>query len=410
MQGENKHSKNMHSKNMHSKNIQNEITLSDADKNELMERFPTIELCYESNIEHNKVSAKADYYSLIPKGKKVLIWTTYYKHHHMISFVLELNRGEIENIRHVAIPIEKEHAYGTIFYGTSFNKNYFSIENIHYYKGRNTERHTSQEQLGICKEYLDIVYCEKNKGQKWSFKMGIPYMSTDMDECMRMNNLIPYRGYSIQHKKYSWNNKKIHFSFIKNTVPLNNNSGIYMTVVADTQNDVYHAYCIGDENPYAVLYIPDIKTSKMMNKLYRNIKENDNLDALEESDDDEDFENVDEDKYVLKNRKHIIECAFNAKFRKWYPVRLSKNKSCETNRNEIKKIEASGYVGQGMGQTQRQGIGQKQSQCIGQKQSQGIGQKQSQGIGQKQSMGQGRGAYNVGFKQNAQSNMRYKKI
>ena len=238
--------------------------------------------------------------------------------------------------------------------------------------------------------------------------MGIPYMSTDMDECMRMNNLIPYRGYSIQHKKYSWNNKKIHFSFIKNTVPLNNNSGIYMTVVADTQNDVYHAYCIGDENPYAVLYIPDIKTSKMMNKLYRNIKENDNLDALEESDDDEDFENVDEDKYVLKNRKHIIECAFNAKFRKWYPVRLSKNKSCETNRNEIKKIEASGYVGQGMGQTQRQGIGQKQSQCIGQKQS--MGQKQSQGIGQKQSMGQGRGAYNVGFKQNTQSNMRYKKI
>jgi len=371
-----------------------QLTLSDNDKNELMERFPTIELCYESNIEHNKVSAKADYYSLIPKGKKILIWTTYYKHHHKISFVLELNRGEIENIRHVNIPIEKEHAYGTIFYGTSFNKNYFSIENVHYYKGRNTERHTSQEQLYICKDYLDIVYCYTNNSQKWSFKMGIPYMSIDMDDCMRMNNLIPYRGYCIQHKKYSWNNKKIHFSFIKNTINTTSaNSSIYMTVVADTQNDVYHSYCIGDENPYAVLYIPDIKTSMMMNKLYRNIKENDNLDALEESDDDEDFENVDEDKYILKNKKYVIECAFNAKFKKWYPVRLSKNKSCHTSLDEIKKIEMSGFGGQGQGWGQ--GVGQ------------GRGQGQGRGRG---SQGQGRGAYNIGFKQNTQSNMRYKKI
>jgi len=180
--------------------------------------------------------------------------------------------------------------------------------------------------------------------------MGIPYMSIDMDDCMRMNNLIPYRGYSIQHKKYNWNNKKIHFSFIKNAINTTlTNSSIYFTVVADTQNDVYHSYCIGDDNPYGVLYIPDIKTSMMMNKLYRNIKENDNLDALEESDDEEDFENVEEDKYILKNRKYIIECAFNAKFKKWYPMRLSKNKSCHTDLVEIKKFEMCGY-GSGSGQ------------------------------------------------------------
>ena len=35
-----------------------------------------------------------------------------------------------------------------------------------------------------------------------------------------------------------------------------------------------------------------------MNELFRNIKENSNLDLLEESDDEEEFENVNPDKYV----------------------------------------------------------------------------------------------------------------
>ena len=35
-----------------------------------------------------------------------------------------------------------------------------------------------------------------------------------------------------------------------------------------------------------------------MNKHFRIIKENDNLDLLEESDDEDEFENIDEDKYV----------------------------------------------------------------------------------------------------------------
>ena len=36
-----------------------------------------------------------------------------------------------------------------------------------------------------------------------------------------------------------------------------------------------------------------------MNTLFRNIKENQNLDALEESDDEEEFENISLDKFVL---------------------------------------------------------------------------------------------------------------
>ena len=37
---------------------------------------------------------------------------------------------------------------------------------------------------------------------------------------------------------------------------------------------------------HGICNIPDINTSKMMNNLFRDIKENNNLDTLEESDDE----------------------------------------------------------------------------------------------------------------------------
>ena len=40
-----------------------------------------------------------------------------------------------------------------------------------------------------------------------------------------------------------------------------------------------------------------------MNNIFRNIKENDDLDKLEESDDEEEFEDISIDKYVFLNKK-----------------------------------------------------------------------------------------------------------
>ena len=53
-----------------------------------------------------------------------------------------------------------------------------------------------------------------------------------------------------------------------------------------------------NSTPAKLACIPDFTTSVKMNKLFRNIKENKNLDALEESDDEEEFEDTSEDKYV----------------------------------------------------------------------------------------------------------------
>ena len=50
------------------------------------------------------------------------------------------------------------------------------------------------------------------------------------------------------------------------------------------------------------------------------------LDLLEESDDEEEFENISLDKFVDLDKKIIMECVFIKKFDSWQPIKISKNK------------------------------------------------------------------------------------
>ena len=68
-----------------------------------------------------------------------------------------------------------------------------------------------------------------------------------------------------------------------------------------------------------------------MNKLFRNIKENNNLDTLEESDSEEEFENINIDKFVNLEKSYLIDCEYSSKFKKWIPRNLSKNKIVSKN-------------------------------------------------------------------------------
>ena len=89
--------------------------------------------------------------------------------------------------------------------------------------------------------------------------------------------------------------------------------------------DTYMLYNINNSNGESKCYgkalIPSYKTSVYMNSIFRHIKENDSLDALEESDNEEEFQNVDEERYIKRNEVKMI-CEFQKKFRKWVPIRL----------------------------------------------------------------------------------------
>ncbi len=59
-----------------------------------------------------------------------------------------------------------------------------------------------------------------------------------------------------------------------------------------------------------------------MNRVFRNIIENERLDAQEESEDESDFENTDPDKYVSLHKEFLMMCRFNKRFCRWVPVQF----------------------------------------------------------------------------------------
>ena len=69
-----------------------------------------------------------------------------------------------------------------------------------------------------------------------------------------------------------------------------------------------------------------------MNNIFRNIKENKNLDLLEESDNEEEFENINIDKFVDINKIIIMRCVYNRRFKKWEPME-------EINEKYVNKIK-----------------------------------------------------------------------
>ena len=80
-----------------------------------------------------------------------------------------------------------------------------------------------------------------------------------------------------------------------------------------------------------------------MNNLFRTIKENHNLDSLEESDDESEFENENADKFVFLEKAYNMVCAYNNKFKKWEPVKLSTKGNKIITSKEIYEIEKNKY-------------------------------------------------------------------
>lgn len=94
------------------------------------------------------------------------------------------------------------------------------------------------------------------------------------------------------------------------------------SIKPDLQNDIYHLLDPANKTLVGTAYIPDYKTSVMMNQIFRNIKENANLDSLEESDSEDEFESDRVDKFVYLDREYTMTCAYNHKFKKWVPLRV----------------------------------------------------------------------------------------
>lgn len=355
--------------------------LTDDEKQTILLGFPNIKLSYE-NIVHKKVY-NANINIAIPKGVKYFAWFTSLDGNN-VCLIMELtNNNQIKNIKITNACFGSQLSYGTILYGTIFNQynsNFFSIEDIYYYKGKKVNMDTWGNKLVLMKELLgqNLKQVAYNKS---FIVFGLPLFSNNINDFQNKISNIKYEIDSIQFRSFNRvnnylfmyydkflqdkrvENRKVEDKKVENIIstdngkkrekfndrPFNKNSKnnikreFVFLIKPDIQNDIYNLYC-NDNNTrktifYDVAYIPDFCSSVMMNKLFRNIKENQNLDALEESDDEDEFENEREDRFVDLNKEYKMVCAYSYKFKKWYPLKLADNKFNIVNHQELPNIE-----------------------------------------------------------------------
>lgn len=325
----------------------------------IINRIPQLKLCYEKFL-HNKVYA--DEYMAIPKGKRALLWFTYENEKH-ICLVIYLNSDN------KIVKYEKEITCfssdlvigkGTILYGIVFNqlnntlcsiKN-FAIINIHYFKGEYVYNLKYRDKINIfLKFFQNISQLSLNKNY---LLIGLPIISNNYNNLITNISNLNYKIHSIKPVNLNLFNLNLNFTINSNNYTgnsncnksnnknnilyNNNNNNCVFNVNASIEQDIY-VLSDKDNKVERIAYIPNYKTSVMMNKLFRNIKENENLDLLEESDSENEFENIEEDKYVYLNKTFKMICMFNYKFKKWIPVKIADNNKTVSSEYDIINIE-----------------------------------------------------------------------
>ena len=305
--------------------------LKSFQKQAILKSFPTnLELCHGSVIHHKVHSA--DYYRIIPKGKKYFMFFQKYGSQ-INTYFLETSSKQFQIIDILSYDVCLKHTltvgkYGTICYGTMFMSNRircFTIEDVMYYKSNKVCQHPWGKKFSIIHDIMNHI--QQVQYTKQGIVVGIPILMERRTTLQQLIMTLPYQVYCIEH--ISCSKRNILIEHIR--AQLFTTKGIFM-IQATLTSDIYRVLC--EKKDIGMAYIPNYKASVLMNKEFRYIKENSNLDLLEESDDDEEFEQIDLDKFVNLDKIVPFKCTYHKKFRMWMPVQKAKmNCKCTSYRS-----------------------------------------------------------------------------
>ncbi len=305
-------------------------------QSELRDRFPIYELYYETD-SHNKVlSDPYDICMACPTGKKYFIWFI-----DKICYIIDRNGNNFIPIEGATHNINNTICYGTLC--TINDHDYYVIEDIYTYKNVYMKTKSFGERLSYM---VDVI-----KQSSGSFYL--PFMKlldktllhTYLQDPLFYDSMTTLNAYITHHIQFRSINSTVSYmnhNYKKNVLKervqkqenvlhiprtdLNHDAATKMgqaifLIRPNKEDDVYHLFAYNN-NKYVftnIAFIDTYKLSVMMNKLFRNIRENTNIELGEESDDEDLFQNTSDSKYVFMDRQLKMRCIYSRKWRKWIP-------------------------------------------------------------------------------------------
>jgi len=391
--------------NYNSRSYKGQSVMNSHEAECLLASFPNTRLSYETTLHKNdNPSLFTGGYKcfILPKGKRCVAWVTEWKRTKIVAIVDIVGANNYQgtltpvirkfhqengwypgNIRTYDACMDHSLVYGSVFGGvlfhlqpSSYDKTFFSIHTVYWYKGNPIPSLTLSGHVGLCERIFNecdirqAAYTKQN-----SIIFGLPILCHNDKDIYRIAPELPYPVFAVQYRFE--NNTKVYQRLFRSgeeinekqilqkqthapmpvqvpqqqqqhiskaTLPvrtefvapnddmLTNIQGIFM-VRPNIQNDIYELFVRSSNhrtNEYVFhnfAHISGYKTSVMMNRVFRNIIENERLDAQEESEDEADFENTDPDKYVSLHKECLMICRFNKRFCRWVPVQFLSEQS-----------------------------------------------------------------------------------
>ena len=324
--------------------------MSSKDSDVLAE-LPYVKPSYEV-VAHKKVY-NSDLYAALPAGQPCLVWFTMMGDQCVCSLIELDDRQQPVKSRSVFACFASQLCYGTLARGTlfrHFGQEFVCLDDLLYYKNQKMDHEpwlVKYSRLAIMTKRDMVQHAYNPK----FVVFGLPLLASSNEELERSMALVTYPLHQVKcYKRNSCLTVAIDIFLKTLALPkfqtqsletlalpkthlpaasFSTRDGVVLLVKPDLQNDVYHVY--SRENTLCgVACVPDFQTSKQLNALFRTIKENDDLDKLEESDDEVEFEDAREDKFVFLDRAVTMVCRYHKRFKKWTPLRVESSRPLST--------------------------------------------------------------------------------
>lgn len=284
-----------------------------------LKRFPEIELSYDKTLVKK---VHADAFSVLPQGEAALLWITYVGEKR-VALLMQLGKDcAITNASPMLLSFHDDLSLGkgTILQGIIFkssNMTNFACTNIFFHCGNYVHRLKMIDKIelicNILKTQINSRVYMRN-----GLSIGIPPTTTSFIEALDIAKTLPY---SVSHIRSLLMN---HYYALGISPYIGSNKVTAVLIVKPAlQQDIYHLYTSDNRKHQFPAAIQDYETSVLLNKSFRTIKENANLDTLEESDDEADFEDMRPNKYVDLDKSIAFVCEYIPKFKKWQPIQRS---------------------------------------------------------------------------------------
>lgn len=293
--------------------------------------MPRIYVPYDTVI-HKKIHT--EFMTAIPKGERCIIWIDHANKYHVMhlngSNVIKTTTHTYTQNQHV---VNNVALYGILL--TISNKQFVCITDAIYYNNKSQMESLATDRIAYIHHLTRSGLFHTNNVSKSNPVFSVAIISLNFKELVTEASSLPY---PIEYIRFSCKNRSSYLKYFrpKNTLASNgntntsripNNTSRTFRVKAEIAPDTYTLYHPNSHSNDGltqnnVACIQTYEKSVWMNSLFRTIRENTNLDLLEESDDESDFENTSEYKHISNTSGILMKCTFNDRFKKWMPIEV----------------------------------------------------------------------------------------